>query len=209
MNDWQKDKFDKYETQLKDELAEYENYERALSLIEYNPKKDGTARQNFADNFAIRGLGTSDKYPSGHTYRRVTVSPVIHNVYNGGSTVSCLDITVLAIDTPDDMAKAGIDRKVKYVNDARFAFSIFGDGPDMTPDSTAEQYVEAIHKQIIPGIKRRQEQLKKEIELLPAVFHQFVIMANMYKALDKQTKDTCTLKYIITHLVKDIPVLHD
>ena len=208
MNEWQKDKFEHAEKRLKDSLADFENDELALSLIEYNPKKDGTARQNFADNFAIRGLGTALKYPSGYSCRRVEVKPVTYNGYKG-STVVCLDISVLEIDTPEDMQKAGIDRPVKHVNEGRFAFSVYSDFEDMATDTTAEQYVKVIHEKIIPGIRAKQEQVKREIAMLPEMFNQFILMGNMYNKLEKESKDTYLLKYVLSDLVKSIPNLHD
>lgn len=208
MNEWQKDKFEHAEKRLKDSLADFENDELALSLIEYNPKKDGTARQNFADNFAIRGLGTALKYPSGYSCRRVEVKPVTYNGYKG-STVVCLDISVLEIDTPEDMQKAGINRPVKHVNEGRFAFSVYSDFEDMPTDTTAEQYVKVIREKIIPGIKAKQEQVKHEIAMLPEMFNQFILMGNMYNKLEKESKDTYLLKYVLSDLVKSIPNLHD
>lgn len=208
MNEWQKDKFEHAEKRLKDSLADFENDELALSLIEYNPKKDGTARQNFADNFAIRGLGTALMYPSGYSCRRVEVKPVTYNGYKG-STVVCLDISVLEIDTPEDMQKAGIDRPVKHVNESRFAFSVYSDFEDMPTDTTAEQYVKVIHEKILPGIRAKQEQVKHEIAMLPEMFNQFILMGNMYNKLEKESKDTYLLKYVLSDLVKSIPNLHD
>lgn len=208
MNATQKEKFEQYENNLKKRLAELENDELALSLIEYNPKKDGTARQNFADNFAIRGLGTTGKYASGNTYRLVEVKPVTYNGYKGSSVI-CLDITVQEVDDPEEMRKAGIDQPVKYVNDSRFAFSIYGNCEDMPTDTTAEQYVKAIHEQIIPGIRRKQEQLRKELKMYPEVFKKFVEMANMYHAVEGEVDDTDWLTYVIRDLRKDIPVIHD
>lgn len=208
MNATQKEKFEQYENNLKKRLDELENDELALGLIEYNPKKDGTARQNFADNFAIRGLGTTGKYASGNTYRLVDVKPVTYNGYKGPSVI-CLDITVQEIDDPGEMRKAGIDRPVKYVNDSRFAFSIYGNCEDMPTDTTAEQYVKAIHEQIIPGIRRKQEQLRKELKMYPEIFKKFVEMANMYHAVEGEVDDTDWLTYVICDLRKDIPVIHD
>lgn len=208
MNESQKATFERTEKRLKECLARYENDELALSLIEYNPKKDGTARQNFADNFAIRGLGAALKYPSGHSCRRVEVKPVTYNSYKG-STVICLDISVLEIDKPEDMQKAGIDIPVKHVNDERFAFSVFSNFEDMPTDTTAEQYVKVIHEKIIPGIRAKQEQIKQELAMLPEMFNQFILMGNMYNKLEKESEGTYLLKYALSDLVKAIPDLHD
>lgn len=208
MNERQKAAFDRTEKRLKECLTRYENDELALSLIEYNPKKDGTARQNFADNFAIRGLGTALKYPSGYSCRRVEVKPVTYNGYKG-STVICLDISVLEIEKPEDMQKAGIDRPVKHVNDERFAFSVFSNFEDMPTDTTAEQYVKVIHEKIIPGIRAKQELIKQELAMLPEMFNQFILMGNMYNKLEKETEGSYLLKYALSDLVKAIPDLHD
>ena len=61
MNEQQKTLFNEYEREIKREIVDMENHALALSLIEYNPKADGTERVNFDDNFVIHGLGLADR----------------------------------------------------------------------------------------------------------------------------------------------------
>ena len=56
MNETQQAKYEECEREINRRIAEHENYALALSLIEYNPKADGTERVNFGENFSIRGF---------------------------------------------------------------------------------------------------------------------------------------------------------
>ena len=212
MNERQKTLFNEYEREIKREIVDMENYALALSLIEYNPKADGTERVNFDDNFAIYGLGAKVKYANGRLNRRVIVKPVTYNGWFEGKQqerVTCLDITVLAIDDEAEMNAASLERPLPLMNDWRFAFSIYTKRESMPTDTKPEEYVKVIHEEIIPGIRERIAKLWGELGALPSVFNNVVKAANACNEANKACEDTLRLKYLVSKMIKDIPNLHD
>lgn len=212
MNEQQKTLFNEYEREIKREIVDMENYALALSIIEYNPKADGTERVNFDENFAIHGLGAKVKYASGILHRRVTVKPVTYNGWFEGKQqerVTCLDITVLPIDDEAEMNAASLERPLPFMNDWRFAFSIYTKRESMPTDTRPEEYVKVIHEEIIPGIRDKIQKLWGELGTLPSVFNNVVKAANACNEAKKACEDTVRLKYIVSKMIKDIPNLHD
>ncbi len=212
MNEQQQTLFDGYEREIKREIVDMENYARALSLIEYNPKADGTERVNFDDNFAIHGLGAKIKYANGRLNRRVIVKPVTYNGWFEGKQqerVTCLDITVLSIDDEAEMKAADLDRPIPLMNDWRFAFSIYTKRESMPTDTKPEEYVKVIQKEIIPGIQEKVKKLWGELGKLPSVFRSVVKAANACNEAKTACEDTIRLKYIVSKMMKDLPNLHD
>ena len=212
MNEQQKALFNEYESEIKRGIVDMENYALALSLIEYNPKADGTERANFDDNFAIHGLGTKVKYVSGRLNRRVIVKPVTYNGWFEGKQqerVTCLDITVLAIDDEAEMKAASLERPLPLMNDWRFAFSIYTKRESMPTDTRPEEYVKVIHEEIIPGIREKIKKLREELDMLPSVFHSVVKAANACNEAKNACEDTIRLKYLVSKMIKDIPNLHN
>lgn len=209
MNEQQKTLFNSYQSEIKREIVDMENYALALSLIEYNPKADGTERVNFDDNFAIHGLGTKAK---GRLNRRVTVKPVTYNGWFEGKQqerVTCLDITVLSIDDEAEMKSASLERPLPLMNDWRFAFSIYTKRESMPTDTRPEEYVKVIHEEIIPGIREKIAKLWDELGVLPSVFNIVVRAANACNEAKNACEDTIQLKYLVSKMIKDIPNLHD
>lgn len=212
MNEQQKTLFNEYEHEIKREIVDMENHVLALSLIEYNPKGDGTERVNFDDNFAIHGLGAKVKYVSGRLNRRVIVKPVTYNGWFDGKRqerVTCLDITVLSIDDEAEMNAASLERPLPLMNDWRFAFSIYTKRASMPTDTKPEEYVKVIHEEIIPGIREKIKKLWGELGALPSVFQNVVKAANACNEANKACEDTLRLKYLVSKMIKDIPRLHD
>jgi hypothetical protein len=219
MNEQQKTLFNEYEHEIKREIVDMENHALALSLIEYNPKGDGTERVNFDDNFAIHGLGAKVKYVSGRLNRRasrlnrrVIVKPVTYNGWFDGKQqerVTCLDITVLSIDDEAEMNAASLERPLPLMNDWRFAFSIYTKRESMPTDTKPEEYVKVIHEEIIPGIRENIKKLWGELGALPSVFQNVVKAANACNEANKACEDTLRLKYLVSKMIKDIPRLHD
>lgn len=212
MNEQQQTLFTEYEREIKREIVDMENYARALSLIEYNPKADGTERVNFDDNFAIHGLGAKIKYANGRLNRRVIVKPVTYNGWFEGKQqerVTCLDITILSIDDEAEMKAADLDRPIPLMNDWRFAFSIYTKRESMPTDTKPEEYVKVIQKEIIPGIHEKVKKLWGELGKLPSVFRNVVKAANACNEAKTACEDTIHLKYIISKMMKDLPNLHD
>lgn len=212
MNEQQKTLFNEYEREITREIVDMENHVLALSLIEYNPKADGTERVNFDDNFAIHGLGAKVKYASGHINRRVIVKPVTYNGWFEGKQqerVTCLDITVLSIDDEAEMNAASLERPLPLMNDWRFAFSIYTKRASMPTDTKPEEYVKVIHEEIIPGIREKIKKLWGELGTLPSVFNNVVKAANACNEAKNACEDTIRLKYLVSKMIKDIPNLHD
>lgn len=212
MNKYQSEKYKEYALEIKREIADMENYALALSLIEYNPKADGTERVNFDENFAIRGLGPKVKYASGILHRRVKVIPVTYNGWFDGKQqerVTCLDITVMPVDGEEDMKKAGLKQPLPLLNDWRFAFSIYTERGSMPTDTRPEEYVKVIHNEIIPGVQRRIQKLWDELGRLPQVFHEIVKAANACNDAKKGCEGTIRLNYLISKMMEDLPNLHD
>ena len=212
MNEQQKTLFNEYEREIKREIVDMENHALALSLIEYNPKADGTERVNFDENFAIHGLGTKVNYGNGRSSRRVTVKPVTYNGWFGGKQqekVTCLDITVLSIEDEAEMEAASLERPLPLMNDWRFAFSIYTKRESMPIDTKPEEYVKVIQDEIIPGIREKIHKLRDELGKLPSVFHNVVKAANACHEAKKACEDTVCLKYLVSKMIKDIPNLHD
>ena len=212
MNEQQKTLFNEYEREIKREIVDMENYALALSLIEYNPKADGTERVNFDDNFAIHGLGTKIKYANGRLNRRVIVTPVTYNGWFEGKQqerVTCLDITVLAIDDEAEMNAASLERPLPLMNDWRFAFSIYTKRASMPTDTKPEEYVKVIHEEIIPGIREKIKKLWGELGTLPSVFNNVVKAANACNDAKTACKDTIRLNYLISKMMENLSNLHD
>ena len=211
MNETQQAKYEECEREINRRIAEHENYALALSLIEYNPKADGTERVNFGDNFSIRGLGAKVKYASGILQRRVTVIPVTYcGWYDGNqdTRVACLDITVLPIKTTEDMEKAGVEEPVELVNDMRFAFSIYTGRKNMPTDTRPEEYVTVIREEIVPGIRKRIQGLHGELAMLPKVFGKIIEASNAYEEARRMSEGTDCLKYLVGNM-SNVSGLHD
>ena len=212
MNKNQLEKYKQYEDKIKREIADMENYALALSLIEYNPKADGTERNNFDDNFSIRGLGPKAQYASGKYYRRVKVKPVTYSGWWEGKCqerVLCLDITVTGITNENDMKAAGVEQPVKTVDDYRFAFSGYTKRHEMPTDTKPEEYVKIIRNEIVPGIKERIKKLWGELGRLPDIFQTIIKAANACHEAETECEGTDRLKYLVSDMIKDIPKLHD
>ena len=211
MNENQKAKYDECEREISKRIAEHENYALALSIIEYNPKADGTERVNFDENFSIRGLGAKVKYASGIPHRRVKVKPVTYYGWYDGkqdTRVTCLDITVLPIKTTEDMEKAGVEEPVELVNDMRFAFSIYTGRKDMPTDTRPEEYVKIIREEIVPGIRKRIKGLHGELTMLPKVFGKIIEASNAYEEARRMSEGTDCLKYLVGNM-SNVSGLHD
>lgn len=211
MNEIQKEKYDECEREINRRIAEDENYALALSLIEYNPKADGTERVNFAENFSIRGLGAKVKYASGISHRRVNVEPVTYSSWYDGkhdTRVICLDITVLPIGNKEDMEKAGLEKPVDLVNDMRFAFSIFTERQNMPIGTRPEEYVKVIREEIVPGIHKRIQGLRDELVMLPKVFEKIIEASNAYEEACRMSEGTDCLKYLVGSMC-NVSGLHD
>ena len=211
MNEIQKAKYDECEREINRRIAEHENYALALSLIEYNPKADGSERVNYDENFSIRGLGAKVKYVSGILHRRVKVKAVTYCGWYDGkqdTRVTCLDITVLPIGTKEDMEKAGLEKSVELVNDMRFAFSIYTERQNMPIDTRPEEYVTVIREEIVPGIRKRIQGLHGELAMLPKVFGKIIEASNAYEEARRMSEGTDCLKYLVGNM-SNVSGLHD
>ena len=210
MQHHQQARFDEFRNKLITRISEQENLLKAIDLIAFNPKADGSERANFQANFAFRGLGeTHQVYKTRERYVIVTPMEQVKYIKNGNITEARQFVTGLHLQTTwlsdEDAKKVGLDRLER--TDNTFYFQNYE--PKISRDEwdrdefTAERALNIIHGQFRDAQEKRLENLKKELDRLPQAFQEMLDMVNQLDQFKQKFHDTEFLYEVACHVFNE------
>lgn len=179
--------YDKLENQIKKEIEELENKIKAFENIDYYPKKDGTQKDNFSQNFGLMGVGIA--YKDTRWGKIENVHPVEISLgygfrpfeKNGVLVPSSVNIAVkprYCQETNDylDGFKACSD--TIYFSSSDVAEFLGFDARENPEKITAEKVLKLIKVFWIDRLNERLNTHKKELERLPEFFGKAIEISN-------------------------------
>lgn len=175
MNSWQKDTQETFRKKLESLIEKKKNEIATLSAIEFFPKKDGSQKARFADNFGFRNLGTRRRPAQGDPYPYVSIENV-HGDY--------FDVNTSGI-TREEAKAAGLPEADPI--EARYFVPRYDpDAGKLPVVPEARKVVEFLHEKVIPVLRDELRSLETDLEELPAFMTDIIELANSYKGiLDK------------------------
>ena len=202
MNMWQADIKRNFKEKLESHIAERKNIIAALGCIVHNPKKDGTDRNRFGANFALKGLGERYTTRFGDTYPWVTIDP---HFRDGKSEY--IDIKVNSMDE-EEAAKAGLTGPTKYV-DWRFGLTRYAPNTKVLAESAGTlAIVNLIHAEIIPAVEKELAEHEEDLANLDNFMKEAVDLANEFHKLHEKYKDRDLGSFLYT-VQKQLDSLYD
>lgn len=202
MNSWQADVKRNFKEKLEAHIADRKNIIAALGCIVHNPKKDGTDRNRFEANFALKGLGERYTTRFGDTYPWVTIDP---HFRDGKSEY--IDIKVQRMDE-EEAAKAGLTGPTNYV-DWRFGLSRYAPKTKVLAEGTGTlAIVNLIHAEIIPAMEKELAEHEADLANLDNFMKEAVAVANSFHALHEKYKDRDLGSFLYT-VQKQLDSLYD
>ena len=202
MNSWQNDVKRNFKEKLEAHIADRKNIIAALGCIVHNPKKDGTDRNRFDANFALKGLGERYTTRFGDTYPWVKIDP--H--FRDGKT-DYIDIKVDSMDE-EQAAKAGLPGPTKYV-DWRFGLARYAPKTKTLAEGTgALAIVNLIHGEFIPALEKELAELEADLANLDTFMKEAIAIANSFHAMNEKYKGRDLGSFLYT-VQKQLDSLYD
>lgn len=207
-------RFDEFRNKLITRISEQENLLKAIDLIVFNPKVDGSERANFQANFAFRGLGeTFLNYKTRERYVIVTPMEQVRYIEKGNIREGHMFVTGLNLKTSwlttEDAKKVGLDHLERTDN----TFYFHNYEPRISRDEwdrdefTAERALNIIRGQFRDAQVKRLENLKKELERLPQAFQEMLDMVNQIDKFKQKFHNTEFL-HEVAYQVLDNPYMY-
>ena len=198
MTSFQTDMQKTFREKLESLIDKKKNEIATIEAIEFFPKKDGSPKARFADNFGFRNLGTRGHSPRGDSYPYVS----IENVHGDYFDVNTYGITQEEANSSGLPAVEGIGSRY-YV--PRFDPEA-GKLPD-TPD--ARKVVEFLHGKVIPVLNEELKSLETDLEELPGFMAEIIALANSHKAIMEKYEGRQLRYFAMTDTLRMLDYLAD
>jgi len=172
---FQKDMQETFRKKLESLIEKKKNEIATIEAIEFFPKKDGSPKARFADNFGFRNLGTRGRSPWGDSYPYVS----IENVHGDYFDVNTYGLT-------QDEAKASGLPELDGIG-SRYYIPRFDPEAGKLPEAPdARKVVEFLHGKVIPVLNDQLKSLETDLADLPGFMAELIALANSHKDILKK-----------------------